>query len=51
MRWLEPGFLLNQRSHREELMDRSGRIRLLTGMERKRKDSRAEEEPTVEPHP
>lgn len=22
MRWLEPGFRLNQRSHREELMDR-----------------------------
>jgi len=37
MRWLEPGFLLNQRSHREELMDRADRIRLLEWKEREGK--------------
>lgn len=46
MRWFEPGFLLNQRSNREELMDRPDRIILFTGMKRKRRDSRAEEKET-----
>lgn len=34
MRWLEPGFLLNKRSHIEELMDRPDHIRLLEWKER-----------------
>lgn len=34
MRWLEPGFLLNQRSPRDSLMDRPDRIRLLEWKQR-----------------
>ena len=47
MRWFKPGFLLNQKSNREELMDRPDRIRLFTGMKRKRRDSRAKEKDTI----
>ena len=48
MRWLEPGFLLNQRSHREKRRT-NGQTRphQTTGMERKRRDSRAREEDPI----